>query len=367
LKRQLGSLVVAAGLLITTGCRPDAEAPVTSLPVEVTTTPVIRQDTSLSYTYGGRVVAFRQVEVRARVAGIVLHRLYVEGALVKVGEELYQIDPTPYEIAVARAVAQSREFQARHEKAARDLARATILLASRSGTVLARDDAQTALAVADAGLAAAQADVRAQLLNLSYTRVTAPLSGISSLETVTEGSLVGTGAESSLLTRVTQTDPIYVGFSFDNDDLTEIRRLVGGDGKAARLQLPAQILADGQARDAVVNFADSSIDQATGTVRGRASLANPDGWLMPGQFVQVVVGGVTLHDGLAVPKIAVGQDAVGPFVYVADHGRARRLGIELRHEARNDWVVSGLHPGDAVITEGMVRIRDGDPIRVAQP
>lgn len=357
-------LVLILVLLGASGCKQNTTTAGGPRTAEVTTTLLVPHDVSLTYTYSGRVTAFRQVEVRARVAGILLQRGYREGARVRAGDVLFRIDPASYEVAVARAAAEVRERQAQREKAARDFKRASVLLASQAGTVQARDDTMSALALADAGLAVAQADLRAQALNLSYTNVTAPLSGVTSLEAVPEGSLVGSAPGSSLLTRITQTDPIYVSFSFDNDDLTEIRALNGGN--AANLRLWARVVADGKHRDGVVNFTDSSIDQATGTVRGRALFANADGFLTPGQFVQVTLSGVTLHNALMVPKAAIGQDVTGAFVYLADHGRARRVEVVLEHATANDWVVSGIKAGDAVVTEGLVHVREGGPIRVVQ-
>jgi membrane fusion protein (multidrug efflux system) len=350
--------------LSASGCKPDTAIADRPRPAEVTTTELIPHDVSLTYTYGGRVTAFRQVEVRARVAGILQQRGYSEGARVQAGDVLFRIDPAPYEVAVARAAAEVRQRQAQREKAQRDFKRASVLLTSQAGTVLARDDALSALALADAGLAAAEADLRGQILNLSYTSVTAPLSGVTSLEAVPEGGLVGNAPGNSLLTRITQTDPIYVSFSFDSDDVTEIRALSGDN--AANLHLWARVVANGKQRDGFVNFTDSSIDQATGTVRGRALFTNADGVLTPGQFVQITLGGVTLRDALTVPKAAIDQDATGSFVYLADHGRARRVEVRLEHDTGRDWVVSGVLAGNAVVTEGLVHVREGGPLRVVQ-
>jgi len=354
-------------LLAVSGCKPSTAATERSPPPpEVTTISLVPHDVSLAYAYGGRVTAFRQVEIRARVGGILLQREYSEGSRVNAGDLLFRIDPAPYEAAAARAAAQVRQQQAQREKAERDLKRASALLASQAGTVQARDDALSAMALADAGVAVAEADLRTQTLNLSYTSVTAPLSGVTSLEAAPEGSVVGTASGNSLLTHITQTDPIYVTFSFDNDDLTEIRTLRGNGGDISPLHLSARVIVGGRQRDGVVDFTDSSIDQATGTVRGRALFANADGWLVPGQFVQIILGGVTLQDALTVPKAAIGQDATGTFVYVAEHGRARRVEVVLEHEAGDDWVVSGLKAGDSVVTEGLIHIREGGLIRVAQ-
>jgi membrane fusion protein (multidrug efflux system) len=358
----VSGLLLVLALLVNNGCKPEATTVEEPRPLEVTVTPVVPHDVSLIYIYGGRVTAFRQVEVRARVGGILQQRRYHEGTQVKMGDVLFQIDRAPYEAAVERASARVRQQQARRDKAQRDLKRTSALLASQAGTMLARDDALSALAVADAGLEAVQADLRSQTLNLGYTTVTAPLSGATSLEAVPEGSVVGTESGNSLLTRITQTDPIFVTFSFDPDDLAEIRRLRG----AANPRFVASVVVNGKTREGIVDFTDSIIDQATGTVHGRALFDNGDDGLVPGQFVQVTLSGLTLHEAPTVPKIAVGQDVTGTFVYLADHGRARRVDIGLKQNAGNDWVVSGVRSGDLIVTEGLVHVREGSRIWVAQ-
>lgn len=348
-------------LLALSACKPNAKAEAPAPIPTVTTVAATPHDVSLAYSYGGRVTAFRQVEVRARIGGILEKRNYVEGSRVNVGDVLFKLDRAPTEAAVARAAAQVQQQVAQKEKAERDVRRANTLLTTQAGTVQARDDAISAVALTAAQLAAAQADLRTQVLNLSYTTVTAPLGGVTSLEALPEGSLVGTASDNSLLTRITQTDPIYVAFSFSSEDLTQIRALAGREPR-----LSAQVTSDGAMMAGAVDFTDSSIDQATGTVRGRALFANPETRLAPGQFVRVVLGGVAMRGALTVPKAAVGQDAAGTFVYVVENRRARRADVALGPGAGDDWVVTGLHPGDAVIRDGLVHVHEGGEVHVAQ-
>lgn len=348
-------------LLAMAGCKPAAKTAVVPPPPEVATIVVQPRDVDLTYAYGGRVTAYRQVEVRARVGGILQQRNFIEGARVRAGDLLFQIDPAPYQAAVARAAAQVQQQVAQKEKAERDVRRANTLLSTQAGTVQAHDDAVSAVDLASAQLAAAQADLRTQALSLSYTAVTAPIGGATSLQAVPEGSLVGTATDNSLLTRITQTDPIYVTFSFDGDDLAQVRALAGREAR-----LTARVARDGGAMDGHVDFTDSSIDQATGTVRGRALFANGDDRLSPGEFVRITLGGVVLHDALTVPRVAVGQDEAGAFVYVVERGRSRRADIKLGPESGEDWVVAGLQRGDAVVTDGLVHVREGGEVRVLQ-
>lgn len=353
-----GLLVLLVGVA---GCKPVAKTAAPPSPAEVTTVVVQPHDVDLTYVYGGRVTAYRLVEVRARVGGILERRNFVEGARVRAGDVLFQIDPATYQAAVARAAAQVQQQVAQKGKAERDLHRADTLLATQAGTVQAHDDAVSAVALANAQLAAAQADLRTQVLSLSYTTVTAPIGGVTSLQAVPEGSLVGTATDNSLLTRITQTDPVYVAFSFDNDDLAQVRSLAGRDAR-----LTARVVAEGRTLDGRVDFTDSSIDQATGTVRGRALFANAEDRLSPGAFVRIALGGVVLRDALSVPKAAVGQDEAGAFVYVAEHGRSRRADIQIGPGSGEAWVVTGLHPGDAVVTDGLVHVHEGGEVHVLQ-
>ncbi len=348
-------------LLGVAGCKPAAKTAAAPPPPEVVTVAVQPHDVGLTYVYGGRVTAFRQVEVRARVGGILQRRNFAEGARVHEGDVLFQIDPAPYQAAVARAAAQVQQQAAQKDKAERDVRRTSTLLATQAGTVQARDDAVSAVALADAQLAAAQADLRTAALSLSYTTVTAPAGGATSLEAVPEGSLVGTATDNSLLTRITQTDPIYVAFSFDSDDLAQVRSLAGRDAG-----LTARVVAEGRTLDGRVDFTDSSIDGATGTVRGRALFANADDRLSPGAFVRVTLGGVMLRDALTVPKAAVEQDEAGAFVYLVEHGRSRRADVRLGPDSGGDWVVDGLRPGDAVVLDGLAHVHEGGAVRVRQ-
>jgi len=354
-------LSLTPALLGLGACKPSAKAQALEPVPIVTTILVAAHDVGLTYAYGGRATAYRQVEVRARVGGILEKRNYVEGTRVRAGDVLFQIDRAPYEAAVARAAAQVQQQVAQKEKAERDVRRANTLLTTQAGTVQSRDDALSAVAILTAQLAAAQADLRTQALNLSYTTVTAPLSGVTSLEAVPEGSLVGTASDNSLLTRITQTDPIYVAFSFSSDDLMQVRELAGPGAR-----LSATVDAGGAALAGVVDFTDSSIDQATGTVRGRALFANADARLAPGQFVRVLLGGVTLRGAVTLPKLAVSQDATGTFAYVVENRRARRVEVALGSSVGDDWVVTGLRPGDVVIRDGIVHVREGGEVRVVQ-
>lgn len=345
-----------------------AQAPAAAPPPpEVTVQEVEARPVPISYTYAGRISAFREIEVRARVGGILLKRDYTEGSRVAEGQELFRIDPATYQAEVARTQAQLQQAQAQLANDQVNADRAERLFATRTGSAKDRDDAAAQVRTDEAAVAAAEAQLKTAQLNLDYTTVTAPLGGMTSIEAVPEGSLISTNG---LLTRVTQLDPAYVTFSFGDADYAEIRRLLDqgrAEGPKDR-SFPVKItMGDGQVYDkgGTINFTDSIVDTQTGTVRARAVLPNAQGLLMPNQFVRVTVGGLTLKQGLVVPQVAVMQGAQGPFAYVLGEGdKAEVHPLTLGREVEGGWLVeAGLKPGDRVITEGVIKVRPGSPVR----
>ena len=321
------------------------------------------QSTPFAVEYGGRVTAVRQTEVRARVGGILLERAYTEGSLVREGDVLFRIDPAPYQANVALAEAQVQEAEAIVQRAQRDHRRATELLRADAGSQKARDDAAAALAQGEASLAAAQARLARARLDLDYTTVTAPISGVTSLETFPEGSLIGTGENNSLLTRITQLDPVHVAFAFTGDALA----ILSQQGVRG---LPAKVLLGPGPEDGPegeVSFTDATVDPTTGMVRGRATFANADRRLIPGQFVRIRITGAA-RDVIRIPQAAVQQDVQGLYAYVVGPDeKAERRPIRTGRMIARDWVIEeGLQPGDRVIAEGVVKVVEGAPVEVQE-
>jgi len=362
-------------LLALAACDPPKPAAKPVVPPQVSAVTVEPHAVPLSWQYAGRVTAFRRTEVRARAGGLLLQRRYVEGARVAAGEVLVRLDPAPYEAAVAHAAALLQQAEAQRDKAARDQRRAEALLTTQAGSLVSRDDAVSAAALAEANVAAARATVRTEALTLSWTTVAAPLGGVTSLEALPKGSLVAPG---TLLTTITQTDPVYVSFAFTDDDLATLRALPR-DAAGTGPDLPATLLlGDGTPypRPGAVDFTDSSVDQATGTVHGRALFPNPDGRLLPGSFVRIRIGGITLPHAITVPQDAVQQDAAGSYAWVvAADGHASRRGLDLGPAvadgpasgapAAESWVVQfGLAAGERVVTAGAMKVQDGHTVEV---
>jgi len=356
-------------LSVLAGCDGEAVQPASPPPPSVSVAEITEAAIPLRFQYAGRVAAFREVEIRARVAGILQEKSFVEGTTVKAGDVLFRIDPAPYEAEVARAKAQLMEAEAQLNRTRQDADRATTLFQRQYGTEKARDDAVAAYELAKAALEGAKAQLKTAEINLSYTTVTAPISGVTTLKVLPEGSLVGTGADNSLLTRISQLDPVYVNFSFTDAEMTEIRRLTGtgGSEQPTNGKLVARIsFGDGETydREGYVDFTDNSVDLQTGTIRARAVVPNPENRLRPGQFVRISIEGITRNDTVVIPQTALMQGPQGQFVYTVDaESKAAIRPVVTGREVDNGWIVEkGLKAGDRVVVEGVIKVKPGAPV-----
>jgi membrane fusion protein (multidrug efflux system) len=339
-------------------------------PPEVNALSVSAEDVDVSYTYVGQTEGSLEVEVRARVTGIVLQRQYTEGAPVKVGAPLFLIDPAPFEVAVAQAQAEVANATAREAQARREVARLKPLIGQHAVSQREYDDALSTQEVARANGQLAQARLREANLNLGYTRVTSPISGVTGRALKSEGSLVTVNGD-NLLARLSQVDPIYVNFSLSENQRLRIAR----EAASGSLKLPADgnlgvevVLADGTtyAHKGKVNFSDARVDTSTGTIDARAEFANPDRLLMPGQFVRVKVNGAQRPRAIVVPQRAVLDGPSGKFVFVVQDGRAEVRPVQVGDWHGDRWVINeGLREGETVIVDGVVKVRPGTPVKVA--
>lgn len=346
------------------GGPPGGEMPAPEVGVETAT--VGRVPTLLEYT--GRAAGSREVEVRARVGGILLERRYEEGQSVRQGDVLFVIDPEPYRAAAAQARAELGVARARLEEARRQRDRIVPLFEKNATSQRQRDEAVSQFEVAQATVAAAQARLRTAELDLGYTEVRAPISGSTSREARSEGSLVETGGDSSLLTRIVQTHPVYVEFSVPETEAARMRGAVGTSGAA----LVVKVLLDGGTADAVagrLSFIDTSVEPGSGTVRARATFDNADGRIVPGQFVRVRVDGVAEPDAVSVSRRAVMSSAQGNFVWVVDKDDVVELRpVKLAGDASDRALIaSGLTGGERVVVDGVLKVRPGSKVKVAAP
>ena len=310
----------------------------------------------------GQTEGAREVEVRARVSGILEKRLYEEGAPVKAGATLYRIERAPYEIALQQTRAQLAEQRARLEQASREVERLKGLLADKAISQKEFDDANSSNAVARAGLQAAEAAVKQAELNLSYTEVTAPVAGVTGRSQRSEGTLVNSVTD-SLLTTIVQFDPIWVRFSLSEGDIARLpgKRLLPGTIKAVELLLP-----DGStyAQKGRINFAASRLDARLGTLELRAEFANPENRVLPGQFVKVRLIAGEIENVFLVPQAAVLSTEQGRAVYVRGAGGT----VEARPVTTGEWlgkdwiITGGLKAGDEVIVDNLIKLRPGSPV-----
>lgn len=326
----------------------------------------------LQFEYPARTAGFREVQVRAQVSGILQERLYTEGSAVKQGQVLFRIDARSYQAALARAKGALAQEQARYRQTERDLKRIRELQKKGFASESELDNAISNFEQSKANIEAARAEVQAKQIDLDYTTVEAPISGITSKETVSEGSLMVAGdPNASLLTQITQLDPMYVNFAAPDREVSSVRQglqdgsLVRDGGEKMSVQI---IFGDGTVYPLAgqVDFTDSLIDRATGTVSARAVVPNPDQALLPGQFVRVQVKGISKPNAVTVPERAISQGANGTFVYVVDEqGMARVRPVTTAHTAAGRWVVeSGIAAGDKVIVEGLPKVRPNTPVKV---
>ncbi len=325
----------------------------------------------LTFTYAGRVAGFRDVEIRAQVSGTLLKREFAEGARVKQGDVLFRIDPKPYEVALDRAKAQLAQAEATLRQATENWRRVDDLVKRGVSTEKQHDDARAALDQAKASIQLYQAEVRNAELNLSYTTITSPVTGVTRLQTPPEGTLVL--AQQTVLTTITQLDPAYVNFSYTDTELQAARDLnrrlptpITREALSVELQYGNGTPFAGKGK---IDASASRVDVQTGTIQSRAIFANPDGALIPGQFVRIVITGVTLPDAIVIPKPAVSQGPQGAFVYaVGAESKAVAKPVQLGRELDDGWIIdSGLKDGDTVIVEGVMRVRPGAPVTPAPP
>jgi membrane fusion protein, multidrug efflux system len=340
-------------------------------PPEVNVVTVAPHTLPLTFEYAAQTAGSRDVEVRARVAGILLKRNFTEGAAVKQGQSLYSIDPAPFEAVLARAEADVLAAEARYDQAKRNAARMKPLWEEKAVSQKEHDDAVSAESIGAADVKAARARLTEARLNVSYTKVEAPVSGVASRSLRSEGTLVE--GPQTLLTTVMQVDPIWVNFGIPDNEQAELTR----QAQDGRVALPkngqfevALKRADGTLyeRTGKLNFSDVRVSPSTGTREARAEVPNANGVLRPGEFVRVILRGATRPDALTVPQRAVLEGPQGKFVYVVDDkGTAQPRPVEVGDWAGDAWVVTkGLQAGDRVITDGLMRLGPGAPVRIAE-
>lgn len=326
----------------------------------------------VEFEFPAQTAGSREVEVRARVSGILEKRNYEEGGKVRAGQSLFTLDAAPFQAALARAEADLASAEASAAQARRNASRYKPLWDAKAVSQKEYDDAVSGEEVATAAVNAARTRVTEARLNLGYTRVESPASGISSRSLKSEGSLVS--GPDMLLTTVSQVDPMYVNFGLSESDLSRMK----ADIASGKLAMPkdgqfevAVRLEDGSVfpRPGKLAFTDVRISTATGTSDARAEIPNPDAALRPGQFVRVLLKGAVRPDAIAVPQRAVMEGPTGKLVYLLGaENKAEPRPVVVGEWSGGDWIItSGLKPGDKVITEGLMKVYPGAPVQVGDP
>lgn len=329
-----------------------------------------RKDVPLRYEYVGQTEGSRSVEVRARVQGLLLKRTYREGAYVREGDVLFLIDPEKYRASSAQTGGELAALRAKLEQTRLEHNRISDLFAKGVVSAKERDDAFAAYDSAKANVAAAEAKMQSEQLDLGYTQVRAPISGITSQEVRSEGSLITTDSAGSLLTTITQLDPLYVNFAIPGTESMQVRRqaqegkvAVPAEGYSVRLKL-----ADGSVFEQAgrMTFEDRYVDPSTGSIRARAEISNTDAQVLPGEFVRVLLDGAVMKDAIVIPERAVLFSQNGPMVYVIGEGDVAELRpVTLGQGVTGGLVVeSGLEAGQRIVVDGIMKVRPGGAVSV---
>jgi len=350
-------------------CGKEPPKPQERPPTEVSVIKVVPQDTPVSFEFVGQSESSRQVQIVARVNAFLDKRVYTEGSVVKAGEVMFLQDSRPFQASLDAAKGALAEQQASLQTASFDLNRVKPLAALNALSQKDLDDATGRQQAAAAAVQTAKAGVEQAQLNLNYTTITTPVTGLSSYARVQEGAYVN--QENSLLTYVAQVDPIWLNFTLSENDILARKSGIA----SGKLRPPPDkafvveaILADGSIfpQKGHISFADAEFNKETGTYLIRATLPNPDATMRPGQFVRVRVSGDVRPNAILVPQQAVLQGAQGHFVFVVNkEGKAEIRGVKVGDWHGKDWfILEGLEAGDVVVTDGMMKLAPGVTVKV---
>jgi membrane fusion protein (multidrug efflux system) len=361
-------------LALAAGCDRTAEDPRAAAqtgqaaPLPVTVMAVEPQTLPVTWEVIGQTQGSREVEVRPRVTGILLERRYTEGSYVKRGALLFRIDPLPFQTAVEQTRGLVGQAEAELSRTQQDVARLQPLYADNAVSKKELDDAVSAMQAAHANLFSVRAQHKAAQIDLGYTSIEAPISGVTSRAAVSEGSLVT--ALQTLLTRIFQVDPLWVNFSFPSKDFAEIQHEI----QTGRIAMPPangftveMLRQNGEryARTGRLNFQDTTVDPKTGTIEARAQFPNPDAQVLAGEFVRLRISGAVRPAAILIPQRAMMQSPTGQGVYVlTEAGKA-----DMRRIATGETVgeqiivVEGLDAGEQVIVDGIVKLRPGAAVQ----
>ena len=334
-------------------------------PPQVSVVTVQPKDTAITFEYTGQTAGSRETEVRARIPGILQRRLFEEGSTVKAGASLFQIDPANLQTQVAATDATIAVAEARLNQTKRDMARLAPLIAEKAISQKEFDDSKSAVESAEATLKQARAQAAEARLNLGYTRVVAPIGGVTGTAAKADGSLV---SSADMLTTIVQVNPIYVNFSVSEGDMLKLNKQMasgqvavpGKKSNNGSVAFAVTVkLGDGSTfpRQGKMNFSSEKLNSATGSFDARAEIANPDGVLRPGQFVRVILGGASRTRSITVPQRAILDGPMGKMVFkVTPENTLAPQPVEVDGWTNGEWIVTkGLAAGERVMVDGIIK------------
>jgi len=336
---------------------------VTAFRVEAKTIPA-------DFQFVGVAKSSHPVEIRSRVEGYLQSIDYTEGDMVEGGELLFRIDPSQFEASLEQAKGELARQEAILWRAKRSLERIEPLYEQNAASQRDRDNALAQVLSGEASVISATANVTQAKLNLSYTYITSPIEGLTGRAKYREGTLI-TPSINGLLTLVSVIDPIWVVFSVSDDQLLKAR----AEGSSKELILPGEenftvtlTLADGSTfpHTGQVNFASPTLDPETGAMVVRAQFPNPEGVVLPGQFVSAIVSGAKWHNALFVPQASVFQGRKGMYVFVINSDdTVTKREVQVGEWYKKYWIIEeGLEPGDLVVVEGTNKLQEGSRVKV---
>ncbi|WP_239511512.1 efflux RND transporter periplasmic adaptor subunit [Burkholderia sp. JP2-270] len=355
-----------AALLALPGCQSDDKAAAATPSVIVS--PPVARDVNDVDVYTGRFDAVDTVDVRPRVSGYLDKVAFQDGATVRKGDLLFVIDPRPYQAAVTAAQGALERAQSQLKLSRQDFERASVLIKTDTIAQSLYDQRRQAVQSAQAEVTSAQGALERARLDLSFTRIVAPMSGRISRKLVSEGNLVkGGDSDATVLTTIVSQDPIAIYFDVDEESYLRYTREAQKSGSnASSRQVAIALPGDAQpSLTGTMDFIDNRLDNSTGTLRQRARVSNPDRRLSPGQFGRVYLSSRVAHHALLVPDSAVATDATHRVLYFVDAKGtvAIRPVTPGRLHGNLREIDAGLNAGDRVIVDGFQRVQAGDKVK----
>ncbi|MEO8675564.1 MAG: efflux RND transporter periplasmic adaptor subunit [Casimicrobiaceae bacterium] len=361
-------VALAAAIVLVAACGRDAKTDAAKPPIDVTVMTTVARDVPVTPIYVAQTQSSQAVNIQARVSGFLDQRVYREGSVVKKGQVLFQMDQKPFQAQLDAQKASMQRNQAALEVAKANLARTKPLTEQNALSQKDLDDAQGQYEQSAAAVEQSKAQVQEAQLNLSYTTIVSPVTGVSSFAAVADGTYLS--PQNSQLTTVSVLTPMWINFSVSENELERVRDSV----KKGALKLPqgGQFVVEIEMVDGSIfpftgriTFADPSYNSATGTFLLRATVDNPDGVLRPNQYVRTRLKGAILPNAIVVPQRAVQQSAKGHFVWVVSKdNKAELRPVEVGDWNNEDWVISsGLKAGESVVVDGGVRLAGGADVK----